>query len=171
MINRCSSTESWIPLILSSTFVGTSTLLVQCKWEDDKGQVYNSSPQPAPFVLLFFLPSSLPIPSPLFPQGETLSSTTTVGQLGVSPGQSVELQVQEATPITLEGENPANFHRSTATVTHSAHHMPDVFTVQVQISINQSINQICSRGRFPTNYELITFVCRWQWGRRRRKFS
>ena len=82
--------------------------------------------------------SSLPIPSPLFPQGETLSSTTTVGQLGVSPGQSVELQVQEATPITLEGETPANFYRSTATVTHSAHHMPDVFTVQVQLSINQS---------------------------------
>ena len=61
----------------------------------------------------------------------------------------MELQVQEATPITLEGETPANFHCSTAAVTHSAHRMPDVFTVQVQA---------CLRGSFPTNYELIATI-------------
>ena len=96
--------------------------------------------EPPSFPALSFLPPPLPLSPLLSPyplsspsQGETLSSATTVGQLGVTPGQSVELQVQEATPITLEGETPANFHRSTATVTHSAHRMPDVFTVQVRV--------------------------------------
>ena len=62
--------------------------------------------------------------------GETLSSATTVEQLGAGPGQSVELQVQ-TTPLPNEEEAPVNLHPSTTTV--GAYRMPEVFTVQVAI--------------------------------------
>lgn len=83
--------------------------------------------QPAVLPRLQFPP---PPPHPNPSPGETLSGATTVGQLGVSPGQLVELQVQQAMPIVQEGEPLANYPLNTST-THSTHRMPDVFTVQV----------------------------------------
>lgn len=164
-MNRCSSTESWIPLILSST-CGYFYLASSVQVGDDKGQGCNCFPQTAPLSCSSFSPL-LSFPkvklSLVLPQWDSWESA-------------------QDSQWNYKFRRPHPLHQKGKLLPIFIVPQPLLLTVPTTCqtflqyrynyqSINQSINQICSRGRFPTNYELITFLCRWQWGRRRRKCS